>query len=227
MAQPSQFAMIRSWIGASKQWLSHFLDRAPSERSIIAIVVMGSVVRQRVHRRSDFDLLVVYQERRPAIKAPLEVDIRFVSVDGIDKQISEGQEIVCWALQFGCALYDPKLFWHRMGRLWAGRVPLPSAAEARARGIKNLARAVEMLEFGDESAADDLVLSALTQFVRERLISGGVFPASRPELPNQLRTLCKNDPLARLLDEAMYGDCDPAELVFELNNLQAEVNVRP
>src|SRR6266571_1987853 len=105
MTQALKFAMIRRWIGGSKQWLSEFLDSAPSDRSIVAVVVLGSVVRERGHRRSDFDLLVVYRGKRPAIKAPLEVDIRFVAADRIEDQISEGQEIVCWALRFGTALY--------------------------------------------------------------------------------------------------------------------------
>jgi len=227
MTQTVKFAMIRRWIGGAKQWLSEFLDLAPSNKSIVAVIVTGSVVRERCHRRSDFDLLVVYRGKRPAIKAPLEVDIRFVAVNRVEDQISEGQEIVCWALQFGCALYDPELFWHHMEDLWAGRVPLPSAPQARARGEKSLARAVEMLQLGDKSAADDLVLAALTQFVRERLIKRGVFPASRPELPNQLRELSKNDLLAQILDDAMFGDSDPAELISRLNHLpNYEVNAR-
>lgn len=226
MTQTERFGMIRRWIGGAKQWLSKFLDSAPLTRSIVAVVVMGSVVRERGHRRSDFDLLVVYRGKRPAIKAPLEVDIRFVEVDQMEDQVSEGQEIVCWALQFGTALYDPEQCWHRIQKSWTGRVPLPSMSDARSRGEKSLARAVEMLQLGDESAADDLVLAALTQFVRERLIKSGVFPASRPELPNQLRELSKNDPLAQLLDEAMFDDSDPTELVSRLKHIQHEVEVQ-
>jgi predicted nucleotidyltransferase len=224
MTQALKFSMIRRWVGGAKQWLSEFLDSLPSNRSIVAVVVMGSAVRDRGHRRSDFDLLVIYQGKRPDIKAPLEVDIHLVLVDRAGELISQGHELICWALQFGSALYDPELFWHALEKSWAGRVPLPSASEARARGEKCLVRAVEMLELGDESAADDLVLSALTQFVRERLIKGGVFPASRPELPNQLRELITNNPLAQLLDDAMFGDSSPAELVTKLKHLQHQIN---
>lgn len=223
MTQAVKFSTIRRWIGDSKNWVSGLLDSAPSNTSIVAVVVMGSVVRERGHRRSDFDLLVLYRGTRPAIKAPLEVDIRFVAVDHLDEQISEGHEIVCWALQFGSALYDPELFWHRLQKSRAGRVPFPSAPEARARGEKSLARAVEMLQLGDESAADDLVLAALTQFARERLIKAGVFPASRPELPNQLRGLSKDDPLAQILDDAMFGDSVPTSLVSRLKHLQTQI----
>lgn len=223
MTQPVKSPTIRRWIGDSKNWLSQFLDAAPSDKSIVAVIVMGSVVRERGHRRSDFDLLVLYRGKRPAIKAPLEVDIRFAAVDHLEEQISEGHEVVCWALQFGSVLYDPEFFWNGLQNSWAGRVPLPSAVEAHARGEKSLARAVDMLQLGDESAADDLVLAALTQFARERLIKAGVFPASRPELPNQLRELSKDDRLAHILDDAMFGDSDPTAIVDRLKRLQTRI----
>ena len=183
MTHTLEFPMIRRWIGGAKEWLSKFLASAPGLKSIVAIVVMGSAIRKRGHRRSDFDLLVVFRGKRPIIKAPLVIDIRFVSIDQIQDQISKGHEIVCWALQFGRVLYDPEHFWQKLANTWAGRVPLPSALDAQTRGEKCLARAVEMINLEDESAADDLVLGALTQFGRQRLIEAGVFPASRPELP--------------------------------------------
>lgn len=219
MGQAAKFPMIRRWIGSTRQWLSAFLETAPSNTSIIAIVVMGSVVRDHSHRRSDFDLLLIHRGKRPSIKTPPEVDLRLVSTDRIEQLISEGQEIVCWALQFGSALYDPELFWHNLEQSWTGRVPFPSAREARARGQKTLSRAIEMLQSGDDSAADDLVLAALTQFARERLILAGVFPASRPELPKQLRELNKNDALAQILDDAMFNESDPADLVNTLQQV--------
>jgi predicted nucleotidyltransferase len=219
MRQAERFSMIRRWIGGAKQWLPKFLDSAPSNQSIVAVVVLGSVLRERGHRRSDFDLLALYRGKRPTIRAPLEVDIRLLPIERLEDQIAQGHEIVCWALQFGTSLYDPELFWHRLEKSWAGRVPFPSASEARTRGEQSLARAMEMLQLGDESAASDLVLAALTQFARERLINGGVFPASRPELPSQLRELSRNDSLAGILDDAMFEDGDPVDLVTRLKRL--------
>jgi hypothetical protein len=196
------------------------MEVAPSNSSIVAIVVMGSAVRERGHRRSDFDLLLIYRGKRPAIKAPLEVDIRFLAIERIDDEIAKGHEILCWALKFGTALYDPQGYWDYLQQSWSNGIPLPSAVEARDRGQQALARAREMLRIGDESAADDLVLAALTQFARERLIKNGVFPASRPELPDQLRVIAQDDPLARLLEEAMYGDPVPSDLIDSLTGMR-------
>ena len=190
-----------------------FLAKVSSNESIVAVIVMGSSVRERGHRRSDLDLLVVYRGIRPAIDAPLEVDIRFHAIDRVDEQVAKGHEVLCWAIKFGTALYDLEGMWERLRESWSERVPLPSAKQARERGRQTMTRAREMVSIGDESAADDLILAALTQFVRQQLIENDVFPASRPELPNQLRKIRRNDALAQLLDDAMYGDLAPENLL--------------
>ena len=105
----------------------------------------------------------------------------------------------------------------RSGRRLAAKVgdnvPLPSLSDADSRGRRSLERAVEMLKSRDEDAADDLVLAALTQIARRNLIAAGIFPASRPELPAQLRELMPNNPVADALEKAMFGNASPAELV--------------
>jgi len=187
--------------------------------NIVSVVVMGSAVRERGHRRSDLDLLILYRGKRPSFDAPLEVDIRAYPVDGTEDKLASGHEIIGWAVKFGTAIHDRERLWHNLQSSWAERVPLPSAAEAAERGYKSLLTAQEMLAAGDESAAEDLVLAALTQFVRANLIENGVFPASRPELPSQLRSISENDPLAQLLEDAMYGDSSVSDLIRGLMDL--------
>ncbi len=207
---------VRRWVGSSKPWLSSFLGFAPSIPSIVSVVVMGSAVRPGTHRRSDFDLLVIYKGERPKLEAPAEVDIRQIPAERVNQLVSSGHEILCWALKFGTPVYDQNGFWQTMQESWIDHLPLPSASEARKRGKQALERAQEMLLADDESAADDLLLAALTQFVRERLIKHGVFPASRPELPTQLREIDRNDRLATLLDDAMYKEEPPRRLMERL-----------
>jgi hypothetical protein len=76
-----------------------------------------------------------------------------------------------------------------------------------------------MLGIGDDSAADDLILAGATQLVRERLIKSEVFPASRPELPGQLRTISPHNPLAQILEDAMYRDIAPSDLLDRIDAL--------
>ena len=160
--QTDRLAAVHRWAGDAEQWLIAFLEAVASNRSIVAAVVMGSAVRERGHRRSDFDLLVIYRGKRPSLKAPMEVDIRFVPIEQVDEQLSNGHEILCWALKFGTALHDPELFWDRLERVWSDRIPLPSATDARTRAELAFKRANEMLQIRDDSAADDLLLAAVT-----------------------------------------------------------------
>jgi predicted nucleotidyltransferase len=208
---------VRRWVGGSQRWVKAFLPSISSLPHVVAVIAMGSAVRDRGHRRSDLDLLLVYREKRPAVKPPLEVDIRFTRLDQLDDLVAKGSEIVCWALKFGAALYDPENYWEQLQHKWKGRIPLPSAIEARTRAMQTLERAKEMLELDDDSAADDLLLTALTQFARERLIQHHVFPASRPELPDQLRELNRDDPLAGLLEAAMFGDSGARDIIVALD----------
>lgn len=153
---------------------------------------------------------------RPLIDAPLEVDLRLYSAEKLDKQIENGNEIICWALKFGRTIYDPAVFWSEQCSKWELRIPLPSAEAARTRFESSLSRAEEMVKLGDDSAAEDMVLSAVTQLVRERLIHHEIFPASRPELAEQLRAAEMNNALSQLLDDAMYGDYTPSQLLGRL-----------
>lgn len=209
--------VVQRWAGDSKSWLQTFLLAARSNPAIAAVVVMGSAVRQRGHRRSDFDLLILYRGKRPTVTAPIEVDIRWFPATTVEKLLAEGHEIVGWAMKYGTPIYDPEGIWESLSASWHDRVPMPSAAEALERGRKSLNKAKEMLDAGDDDAASDLLLAALTQFVRARLIDRNVFPASRPELPGQLLAVSPSEPLAGLLEDAMYEDVDASELLKRID----------
>lgn len=219
----NQLKVVRRWVGNSEDWVKRFLDEAHAVRSVVCVVAMGSAVRDRGHRRSDLDLLVLFRGKRPSLKPPLEVDIRLYPVETVEEHLAAGHEVLGWAMKFGTAIYDPEGAWELLQIKFGGRVQLPSATEATDRARKSLAQAREMLQIGDESAADDLILAGLTQLVRERLIQGHVFPSSRPELPSQLRAISPENPLAQILEDAMYAEVAPTELLRRLDKLQTVV----
>lgn len=215
----NSLSAVRRWVGDSKSWLEWFLLAAQSNPSIVAIIVMGSAVRERGHRRSDFDLLVLYRGKRPVIAAPIEVDIRWYPIEKVESLLALGHEIICWAMKFGIPLLDAESKWAELKARWSGRIPLPSISEALTRGQRSLQKAREMLDAGDDAAASDLLLAAVTQFVRARLLEHNVFPASRPELPKQLLAVSPADPLAALLEDAMFQDDDASELAERLDTI--------
>jgi len=219
--------VVRRWVGNSESWLRDFLANVPAMSSVVSVVVMGSAVRGRMHRRSDFDLVILFRGKHPSIKSPIEVDIRMYPFETAEEQLAAGHEIIGWAMKFGTALYDPEGAWELLRTKFGDRVPLPSASEAAERARQSLVRAREMLGIGDDSAADDLILAAATQLVRERLIRSRIFPASRPELPGQLRAISPHDPLAQILEDAMYGDVAPSDLLDRIGTLpRAELSLR-
>jgi len=212
--QRDELSPVNCWIGKSKEWTETLFDQLDRMANVKCVVLLGSTIRQRVHQRSDFDLLVVYEgQQRPQFDAPIEVDVRRYSAQELDRKLEERDEVLCWALKYGIVAFDPEEVWSRLVTKVGDDVPLPSLIEAESRSRKSLERAVEMLENHDEDAADDLVLAALTQIARRILIAAKVFPASRPELPSQLRELFPRHPVADALDEAMFGNASPAELV--------------
>jgi len=163
------------------------------------------------------DLLILFRGKRPSLHPPLEVDIRLHPIETADIQLASGQEVLGWAMKFGISVYDPEDAWEVLRGKFGDVIPLPSASDAALRAKQSLLRAREMLSIGDESAAEDLILAGATQLARERLIKSSSFPASRPELPNQLRAISPHDPLAEILDDAMYGEFTPSELLHRLD----------
>lgn len=207
---------VRRWAGNSERWLGRFFDAAITDANINSVVLMGSAIRERGHRRSDLDLLVLYSGKRPSFDKPLEVDLRAHSTTGLEEKIAAGHEVLCWAIKYGIAILDKQQFWQELCATWTSHLPLPSAQQASERALKSLTMAKEMLAAGDDSAADDLVLASLTQFVRAKLIDRGVFPASRPELPRQLLSLPVDPSLGYLLEDAMFGDVEARDLIASL-----------
>ena len=220
----ADLSVVRRWIGDSEAWVRHLLVIAHEHPGIVAVVVMGSAVRPRGHRRSDVDLLVVYDEVKPKLQPPVEVDIRYHSTRNLADLVIKGHEIVCWALKYGVPIYDPNGYWASFRKTWISKVGLPSAEEARARATRSLKAGRDMLEAGDDDAASDLILAALTQLARAELIDASVFPASRPELPMQLREISAGSGLAELLEEAMFSDGSTQELIARLRSLNFAVH---
>jgi hypothetical protein len=199
-------SIIKRWPGhRSRPWVQRFLSAATSERSIVSIVAIGSAIRPRGHARSDLDLLVIYAGDKPRLHPPVGVDVRTYPASEIETRIASGHEILGWSARFGVALYDPDALWMTIQRRWIDRVPLPDAMEAARRARDCIQTMDELLSNGDESAASDLALAAITQIARFVLIQNKVFPASRPELPKQLRAIRKRQ-LAQILDDSLVND---------------------
>jgi len=188
-AEP-HLAAIRRWPSDdARTWVEAFVRDATGAPRVCAIVAYGSAVRA-VPGSSDVDLLYVFsgdgiREDVP----PMDVDLRGFSAETLDERIASGDEVLGWSLRFGVPLFERDAYWTRLKAHWANRLPFPSAVAAEERARRAFRAAEGLAAGGDEDAARELRLVALTQQARAGLIRSGMFPLSRPELPRQLTAI--------------------------------------
>jgi hypothetical protein len=186
----ADLAAIRRWPSEdARRWVERFVRGAADEPRLLAVVAYGSSVRD-VPDSSDIDLLYVYSGDDVDLgMPPLDVELRGFQVETLDDRVAAGDEVLGWSLRLGVPLFVRDGCWTELQSRWAGRLPLPSATSAEKRAARALNAATGLAAGGDEDAARELRLSALTQQARARLLRGGMFPLSRPELPQQLASI--------------------------------------
>ncbi len=189
----------------SRDWTNAFLESADRNPNIIAVVAVGSAVRPRVPS-ADIDLVVICRDPDDLKEVPpLEVDLRAFSAADIDAQLKSGHDLLGWAVRFGRVLFQREFFWGRVVDSWCLRLPLPSSKLARARAARAYRHLANVFQLGDADAARELALSYLAHSARAELLDRDVYPASRPELAEQLRGI-GNFRLAEWLDHVLHDE---------------------
>jgi hypothetical protein len=207
----------------SREWTRTFVCSARDDSNIIAIVAIGSAVRPNVSS-TDIDLLALCISSRSIRQAvPIEVDLRSYSSDGIEHKIASGHDLITWSIKFGRVLYQREDYWSKLVSSWASRIPLPSPKVARERAVVVYRHFTEFLDLGDELAAREQATSYVTHLIRAELIERGEYPASRPELPEQLRASVGASNLADNLDLLLSND---TVNLHELSRLFATADTR-
>jgi hypothetical protein len=169
------------------------------------VVAIGSAIRPNVVS-TDLDLIVISAEATPLhISPPMEIDLRVYSIGAIDVKIASGHDLLGWAVKFGMVLFQRDHCWDRIIDVWKDRLPLPSAAIARERAVAAHERLAKVLESGDTDAAREQAVSYLTHLARAELLGRGIYPASRPELPSQLRA-SNGSHIAEQLERLLQND---------------------
>lgn len=214
-SRPSSGALasIRRWPSPqAKNWMEQFLEWAMNDQSTRIIVAIGSAVRD-VERTVDLDLLIANQGAVPTCPTPpIDVDLRYFSVDQLEALALRGHDLVGWAIMYGAPILDKDGYWRLLIHQLSHKVPLPSkeASLERARRARRLTD--ELLEAGDEDAAGEQLLSFLTHLARATLTSHRLYPRSRPELVPQLRSIGERT-LANALDEAISARSSPGVIL--------------
>ena len=225
-AQALALRVIKRWPSKrTRQWVLNFLHEASEQTGIEAIVAIGSSVRRLAARRkSDIDLIVIYRECKPLIETtPIDVDIRFFECRSVQTLISNGHDLLGWALRFGKTIYDPNDFWKSVVTELKDVAPFPSAAVAIERAHKARRHGKELLLAGDEDAAREQYLTMLTHYARALLLKANVYPISRPELPDQLRDVDRNWVAQRITEAMTFKNKIDFEILHEIPAENASV----
>lgn len=195
--------VLRWPTGASRDWVTRTLPELCANESVLAVVLLGSAIRP-ADSSFDFDCLYVYKGARPVFpRAPAEVDIRGFDSARIEQFIADGHDLLTWSIKLGRVVCERDGYWSKLRAEWLERMPFPSADVADKRAAKAEELLGELRQVGDEDAAVEQLVTALTHRARAALLRAAVFPASRPELPNQLREIGEFH-LAQSLQSAMY-----------------------
>jgi hypothetical protein len=203
----------------AKHWVEEFIERHEQNADFVALIAIGSAIRPVV-ASNDLDLLAIFTRLPSAQKAPVEIDLKVVEAEQIDRKIKEGNDLLIWALNFGVPLSDRRHRWQQTLDRWQGYLPLPDEATSRTRASKSLNRTSKLLEVGDTLAALEEAISYLTHLSRAELIVAGIHPASRPELPSQLRSIGGDSRAAQLESLLQSRNSEPdSAIVDELQTI--------
>ncbi len=208
--------IIKRWpTPASKVWTLNFINTARNDKNIIAVVAIGSSIRPHVHS-IDLDLLVICQKIDTLnAKSPLEIDLRAYAVSDVNNEIAQGNDLLGWAVKFGRVIFQRERYWDLLVKSWENTLPLPSVTIFEKRSRESLVRLRKVYEVGDINAAQEQALSYVTHLGRVELLKRKIYPASRPELPGQLRSIGCHQ-LADWLERLMDNDADHSKLISEL-----------
>ncbi len=160
---------VRRWPSREpRAWAEKFVAKACAGEAVVSVIAFGSAARDVTY---SFD------------RAPIDVDVRPSPAHSISALIGGAHDLLGWSIRFGALVCERKSFWTRLVSEWRDRLPLPS----REIALERAAKAEELAE--DLQKVAEQHLSMLTHLARASLVRGQVYPASRPELPGQLREI--------------------------------------
>lgn len=194
---------LRSWPNAAtKSWVMSFAELVCGDANTAALLAIGSMVR-RSSPVNDVDLVYIVRLGRPRFRThPLDVDIRVYGAQEVGNLLSGGHDLLSWCLRYGYLICQHSHFWSSLKHEWKDRVPLPNPEVAERRTAQAQRTYEQLLELGDSDAAHEQLVSLLTHRAWASLLRNNVHPASRPELPDQLRSVGEHS-LANSLEQAL------------------------
>lgn len=194
--------VVRRWpTKKAKSWSADFVERCKNDPNVLAVVAIGSAIRE-VPASADVDLILIYRDSALEVRSPIEVDLRQYDAAEVERLALEGHDLLGWALRLGKVVLEREGRWTVLAERLRATLPWPDADVARRRAQHSERLLEYAAEVGDEDAAAEQRVTYLTHLARSELLDRNVFPASRPELPDQLKEVGESE-LAERLAEAL------------------------
>lgn len=169
------------------------------------VVLIGSVARGTANEQSDVDILVISEGNPHKVQSDPPAHVQYFTRTQFLERLGAGDDFAAWCVRYGAVLEDTEGWAHLLvsveAKVWPDwRRKLPHAT-------RRLHLAASMFRLGDLDAASEETLYLLTHLGRALLLRAGLFPLSRPEMPEQLESI-GHPALARLIREFLRGDPD-------------------
>lgn len=195
--------VIQRWpTPEARRWVLSFLHDVAESDDTLAVIALGSAIRPAAESE-DLDLVVICRDGvSQHWRAPIEIDLRGYEFSKVDHELATGSDLLTWAVKYGVALFDREAVWKQIVEAWTDRLQLPDPKVSEKRAAAAQAQLEALEEVGDATAANEVRVAYLTHCARAVLSRSGTFPASRPELPGQLRAIGESV-LAREIDSAL------------------------
>ncbi len=190
---------------SERRKLAHLISDVDAE----FVVLIGSWARgAQSADSSDIDLLVGVSAATQCPSVP-RMHIICLSEEELAGRAREGDDFVLWCLRYGIPLSGRRR-WNSLQNLLAG-APWPFSHRKFDLASKQFRYALDLLRMGDPESAQDELKVGLGHLARGLLIDRRVFPLSRPEVPDQLRSVGFHG-LASALDAAATEDLSPEHI---------------
>ena len=189
---------------------------------VATVVLVGSAARGTRTPHSDIDLLILDEDgARVTLPKPGEVHLQQDSRSGFLRRLTDRDDYPAWALRLGVPLRDADGWWAKQVAAERAKPHWPNWHLKVDYAKRRLQLAAELLETGDDDAAGEELLLAASHVARAVLLKTGVFPLSRPELPDQLEAV--DAELAGLLRQLIFGDGSPVDLPAAMSMLSSKL----
>lgn len=175
---------------------------SPAEAT--AVLLIGSVARSAATMESDLDLLVLTEQEVVVDRTSGRLHVQFMLELDFLERLRKGDDFAAWCARFGIPV-QPGPIWTRIlqspeAKNW------PDWRQKIDHASRRLLLANELMALGDEAAATEELLYAVSHVARALLLKEDRFPLSRPEMVRQLADAGHRD-LSTVLEDLVARRC--------------------